>query len=104
MKPPITKGPLIASFVCDSSDISDIKVLNDSGVYANAIKIGLKKHGLRISSTLKFRSNFSSPPIYLGKYYVAFDFNVIDFYERLKTEKAVPIYKCTTPGIDAMSH
>lgn len=104
IQPPITKRPLIVSFVCDTSDISEIKILNDSSAYANAVIVGLKKQGSRISSLLKSRSNFSSPAIYLGKYYVAFDFNVINFYEQLKTKKAVPIYKCTIPGIDVMMH
>ncbi|MBK5285562.1 MAG: hypothetical protein JJE25_09165 [Bacteroidia bacterium] len=97
VKPTNTKSILIASFICDSSDIKNIEVLNDTGWYANAVVRGLQKQSKGIAAQLKSESRKTSEQIYMGKYYVAINFMLINFYEQLKNEKAVPVIQGTIP-------
>ena len=99
VKPKKGKNILIASFVCDSADIKDIEVLNDTGWYAHAVVRGLQKQGKGIAAQLKSERGKSSEQIYMGKYYVAINFMLINFYEQLKKEKSVPVIQGTIPLI-----
>ena len=46
------KNIIIASFFCDSTDIREIKVLNDSSAFSFAVISGLEKSGKRINDLL----------------------------------------------------
>ncbi len=96
-----SKSPIIVSFVCDTSDITEIKVLNDSSVFATAIANGIKQQGKTIVARLRGVNHSSSPSEtrYVGKYYIAFSFGLVDFYEQLKTEQAIPIIRQSIPLI-----
>lgn len=96
-----SKSPIIVSFVCDTSDITEVKVLNDSSVFATAITNGLKQQGKTIVARLKGVHRLPSPSEtrYVGKYYIAFSFGLVDFYEQLKTEQAIPIIRQSIPFI-----
>jgi hypothetical protein len=91
---------LIVSFVCDTSDIHDINVLNDTSGFAIAVIKGLQKQGSGIAELLKTGSRATSERNYVGKYYFAIDFVVVDFYEYLKTQRAVPVIRGSTPLVD----
>ena len=93
------KNIIIASFFCDSTDIREIKVLNDSSAFSFAVISGLEKSGKRINDLLKGNAKNTTEKIYLGKYYIAFDFMLIDFYEQLKKQKAIPIIKSSIPMV-----
>ena len=92
-----TKSPIIVSFVLDTSDITEVKILNDSSIFATAIKSGMKQQGKDIVAQL--RRSYSSAS-YIGKYYIAFNFELIDFNEQLITQKAIPIIRQPIPFID----
>jgi hypothetical protein len=94
-----TKSPIIVSFVLDTSDITEVKILNDSSIFATAIKSGMKQQGKDLVAQFR-RSWSSSDTTYVGKYYIAFDFGLVDFSEYLKTQKAIPIIRQTSPMID----
>ena len=94
------KGILIVSFRCDSNDISDITVLNDTSLYGKQAILGLKKQGRNIASELKLGASYSSKGKYLGLYYIPINFRLIDFYQELRKSNAVPIIKSTVPLID----
>ena len=102
------KGILIASFICDTSNIKDVKVIMDSSgypAYSLSVIKGVQDQGKSIAAVLRATSSyFSSVTDYMGKYYVAFDFMIIDFYEHLKKRKAVPIIKSSIPTIYIRSH
>jgi hypothetical protein len=102
------KGVLIASFQCDTSDIKAVTILKDSSGspgYAISVIKGLQDQGKSIANILKQNAlNFSSNPEYLGKYYVAFDFMLIDFYQQLNNRKAVPVIRGSIPLIDVGMH
>lgn len=91
------KNTLIVSFVCDTSDIHDIIVLNDTSGFAIAVIKGLKEQGSGIAAQLRSSSHSTSEGIYTGKYYFAINFVLVDFYEHLKTQNAVPIIRGTVP-------
>lgn len=91
---------LIASFDCDSADVKNIKVLNDTSGYADAIKECIKKQGKKIAAELKKKSGSTKDKKYLGKYYVAFNFMLMNFSQQLKNGKAVPIIRGTTPMVE----
>ena len=93
------KGILIVSFRCDTNDISDITVLNDTGLYGKQAILGLKKQGRNIASELKLGASYSSKGKYLGLYYIPINFRLIDFYQELRKSNAVPIIKSTLPLI-----
>jgi hypothetical protein len=92
---------VIASFECDSADVSDVRVLNDTTGYAGAVKDCIKKQGKKIAAELRQGSNKTAGKKYLGKYYVAFNFMLMNFNQQLKNGKAVPIIRSTTPIMDA---
>ena len=98
------KGPIIASFMCDTNDISDIKILNDTSVFATAIIKGLTQNGKRIVTQLRQSSRIYSISTYVGKYYIGFSFELVDFYQKLKTLKAVPIIRSSVPLMDYPGH
>ena len=91
------KGIIIVSFTCDSNDISNIKVLNDTSYYAKRTILGLKKQSRNIASELKLGASYSSNGKYLGLYYIPINFKLIDFHQELRKSNAVPIIKSTVP-------
>lgn len=98
-----SKGILIASFKCDTSDIEDITILRDSSgqpAFALAVQKGLQECGKNIVKCLKLKArNYSPENLFVGRYYIAFDFMLIDFYEQMKSRKAIPIIKGSLPLI-----
>src|SRR6185295_2194456 len=84
---------VVASFECDSSDVKNVKVLNDTTGYADAIKDCIKKQGKKIAAELKKKSKSTDAKKYLGKYYVAFNIMLMNFNQQLKNAKAVPIIR-----------
>ncbi len=98
------KGILIISFRCDTNDISDITVLNDTSLYAKQIILGLKKQSRNIASELKLGASYSSKGKYLGRYYIPINFRLIDFYQELRKSNAVPIIKSAEPLISRRMH
>jgi hypothetical protein len=95
-----SKSPVIVSFFCDTIDIKEIKFLNDTGYFANAIKNSLKQQGKEISARLKGTNRSSSDKEYVGKYYIAFNFELFELDEYLKTHRAIPI---TRPSVRLIS-
>jgi hypothetical protein len=99
-----TKSVVIATFVCDTADITDVHALNDTSWYARAVERGLKSFGKSIAGKLKGYSARTSEGVYTGRYYVAISFMLIDFYEQLNLQKAVPVIKTTIPLLDSRAH
>ena len=91
---------IIASFDCDSANVKNIKVLNDTTGYADAIKECINRQGKKIAAELKKKSSSTKDKKYLGKYYVAFNFMLMNFNQQLKNGKAVPIIRGTTPMVE----
>jgi hypothetical protein len=102
------KGVLIASFLCDTSDIKDVTIIKDSSGYpgyAQSVVQGLQEQGKSIAERLKKKARYiSTDALYMGIYYVSFDFMLIDFYEQLRDRKAVPIIRGSIPAIDVGLH
>jgi hypothetical protein len=91
---------VIASFECDSADVSNVKVLNDTTGYADAVKNCIKSQGKKIAAELKQSSKKTESKKFMGKYYVAFNIMLMNFNQQLKNAKAVPIIRSTTPMMD----
>ena len=94
------KHAVIASFECDSADVDKIKVLNDTTGYADAVKDCIKNQGKKIASELKQKSRSTQAGKYIGKYYVAFNFMLMNFNQQLRNGKAVPIIRGTIPMVE----
>ena len=91
---------VVASFEFDSASISNIKILNDTSGYADAVKDCIKKAGRKIADELRKKSSLTTGKVYMGKYYVAFNFILMNFNQQLKNGKAIPIIRGTTPLMD----
>ena len=100
------KKIFIVSFVCDSFDIKNVEVLNDTswGWVAKSVINDIQKQGKGIAGHLKSRSRMTSEQIYMGRYYVAINFVMVNFDELLKNDKAVPIIKGTIPLVETIMH
>ena len=94
-------GIVIASFECDSDVISDIKILNDTSEFANSVKRKINEVRVRIINELKLHSKLNGHN-YTGKYYLAFNFLMIDFYKELTKSKSIPIIRGSVPLLDRM--
>ena len=91
------KHPIIVSFECDSADISHIKFVNDTSSYGRAAAESLKKHGKKIAEQLRSKSSLTQEKKFLGKYYIAFNFLLLNFNDQFRNQKAIPVVGTTNP-------
>lgn len=97
------KGPIIASFECDTLQIFNIAVLNDTSEFGKVIENKMVEAKVKILKELIFQSKVCRKD-FIGKYYLAFDFRLIDFYKELNDSKAVPIIQRAPALIDNRMH
>ena len=100
VQPP--KHPIIVSFELDTSDIKNIKIISDSSNYDHAVIKGLQKQGSGIADRLNRYSSTAEKSKEI--YYLAFKFELIDFYKKLRTDHAVPIIRNSSPLIEVNMH
>lgn len=94
--------PIIVSFELDTADIKNIKIISDSSNYDHAVTNSLQKQGSDIAYRLN-RWDSSKTEKISETYYLAIKFEMINFYEKLRQNHAVPVIRSSRPLIDVLS-
>ncbi|NOX45628.1 MAG: hypothetical protein GXO89_01450 [Chlorobi bacterium] len=96
-------GIAIVAFDCDTSDLSNIRLINKlGGGLDESIIEGIEKMGervvleFRLIQNLKRRDRIS----YLGTYYIPIEFSLIDLREEMKTKNTIPVIDSKTLLLD----
>jgi hypothetical protein len=97
------KGIVIVAFDCDTSEIRNVRLINQiGGGIDEAVLEGMNRSKERIlqqfKSTYLWTHKKKVRYDYLGTYYIPFDFNLIYLHEHMKEKNTFPIIEIG-PGV-----
>jgi hypothetical protein len=96
-------GIAIVAFDCDTSNLSNIRLINKlgGGLDESIIK-GIEKMGERIVLEFRLIQNLKRRHRinYLGTYYIPIEFSLIDLREEMKTKNTIPVIDSKTLLLD----